>query len=199
MSTSIGGFVVLGAFAVIALLVLGASIWLFRWAWKSDDKGPAIRGGAFVGAGCILVTCAGCPAVLLPVFIQAREAAKRTECRNNVDFLAYALLMYANDNNDRLPLSNWTDSLFEYTGDHEVFKCPVLKQPFGYTFNAALVGKKVSDIQQPALVPLVFDGPGVQNSVGDLSLIQFRHLKDQACIGYIEGEAKSLTVDTVTR
>ena len=100
-----------------------------------------------------LVTCAGCPAVLLPVFIQAREAAKRTECRNNVDFLAYAMLMYANDNNDRLPLSNWTDSLFEYTGDHEVFKCPVLKQPFGYTFNAALVGKKVSDIQQPALVP----------------------------------------------
>ena len=54
-------------------------------------------------------------------------------------------------------------------------------------------------LRQPALVPLVFDGPGVQNSVGDLSLIQFRHLKDQACIGYIEGEAKSLTVDAVTR
>ncbi|MGA2658731.1 MAG: prepilin-type N-terminal cleavage/methylation domain-containing protein [Verrucomicrobiota bacterium] len=47
-------------------------------------------------------------ALLLPALAQARERAKRTQCKNNQRQFTLALLMYGNDNKDRLPAHDQT-------------------------------------------------------------------------------------------
>jgi prepilin-type N-terminal cleavage/methylation domain-containing protein/prepilin-type processing-associated H-X9-DG protein len=42
-------------------------------------------------------------AMLLPALARAKEQARRTQCKSNEHQLGLATLMYANDNNDRLP------------------------------------------------------------------------------------------------
>ena len=42
-------------------------------------------------------------AILFPVFAQAKEAAKKTQCLSNQKNLSLAILMYANDSDDTFP------------------------------------------------------------------------------------------------
>jgi type II secretory pathway pseudopilin PulG len=42
-------------------------------------------------------------AMLLPALTRAKEQAKRTQCKSNLHQLGLATLMYANDNQDKLP------------------------------------------------------------------------------------------------
>ncbi len=46
-------------------------------------------------------------AILFPVFAQAKEAAKKTQCVSNLKQEGTGLVLYANDNDDNLPSSNW--------------------------------------------------------------------------------------------
>jgi prepilin-type N-terminal cleavage/methylation domain-containing protein/prepilin-type processing-associated H-X9-DG protein len=46
-------------------------------------------------------------AILFPVFAQAREKARAATCQSNLRQLALAVLMYANDNDEKLPNSNY--------------------------------------------------------------------------------------------
>lgn len=180
---------IIAAALLFVLLVLGAAVWLIRWAWKNDGNSAAMRAGAYVGGGCILLSCAGCPAVLLPVFYQAREAAQRTQCMQNVSEVSRALQMYAADNDDRLPADHWCDAIANSL-DPTYFACPSLKNPFGYMFNRDLVAKIMSAIAEPDKVPMVFDGPGGKNSVGPASEAQRRHVKGQAAFGFASGAVR---------
>jgi prepilin-type N-terminal cleavage/methylation domain-containing protein len=47
--------------------------------------------------------------MLLPALANAKEKASRTYCVNNNKQLALALLMYADDNADRMPWPNWAN------------------------------------------------------------------------------------------
>src|SRR5215471_18501865 len=42
-------------------------------------------------------------AMLLPALTRAKEQAKRSQCKSNLHQLGLATLMYANDNQDKLP------------------------------------------------------------------------------------------------
>jgi prepilin-type N-terminal cleavage/methylation domain-containing protein len=57
-------------------------------------------------------------AILFPVFAQAKDAAKKTQSLSNIKNLSLATLMYAGDNDDRLP---WTYT-FPYIGSNP-FSC----------------------------------------------------------------------------
>ncbi len=46
-------------------------------------------------------------AILFPVFAQAKEAAKKTQCVSNEKQAGTGLVLYANDNDDNLPSANW--------------------------------------------------------------------------------------------
>ena len=72
-------------------------------------------------------------AILFPVFAQAREKARQISCASNQRQLGMALLMYAQDNEERLPLAaypagtgfvTWHDILDPYTRNRQIWHCP---------------------------------------------------------------------------
>lgn len=75
-------------------------------------------------------------AMLLPALARAKEQAKRTQCKSNMHQLGLATLMYANDNQDKLPdLMNrglWFWDMYRVTATNllenvkraDIFYCP---------------------------------------------------------------------------
>ncbi|HWD41995.1 MAG TPA: DUF1559 domain-containing protein [Fimbriimonas sp.] len=82
-------------------------------------------------------------AILFPVFAQAKEAAKKTQCLSNMKQMATALYMYANDYDDMLCQTSWESSnttqpfnpggqyqihwsflMQPYIKNYDMFKCP---------------------------------------------------------------------------
>lgn len=81
-------------------------------------------------------------AILFPVFAQAREAARKTQCLNNLKQLGTGLMMYAEDYDERLPAWNfstlgtnpvfqsgwaysmWAPAVQPYIKNYGVFQCP---------------------------------------------------------------------------
>ncbi|MCE5200019.1 MAG: prepilin-type N-terminal cleavage/methylation domain-containing protein [Armatimonadota bacterium] len=99
-------------------------------------------------------------AILFPVFLKAKQAANTTRCANNCKQLGIGFMMYAQDNNNKLPhafqtgkvrgkfLQNqtpptliWADMIFKYVKNYDTFMCPSHKETwksaheFGYAMN----------------------------------------------------------------
>jgi len=80
--------------------------------------------------------------MLFPVFARAREKARETNCMSNLKQIGVALVMYASDYEDYLPLANEypaspppadgyhqgppsiVDILFPYCKNTQIFRCP---------------------------------------------------------------------------
>ena len=73
-------------------------------------------------------------AILLPVFAQAREKGRQTQCLSNERQIATAILMYTQDYSETLPpvvtwnatkqYVLWPDEITRYLNDDQVFMCP---------------------------------------------------------------------------
>lgn len=79
-------------------------------------------------------------AILFPVFAQAREKARQTACLSNTKQIGTALMMYAQDYDEILPISTyapwcgrsvndfrspkWMDMLYPYIKNTAAFTCP---------------------------------------------------------------------------
>ena len=74
----------------------------------------------------IIGTLAG---ILLPVLSRARESARRTQCMSSLKQIGMALIMYANENNEKFPSSSTSamESLSllypDYVSDSRTFNC----------------------------------------------------------------------------
>ncbi|MEI6431534.1 MAG: DUF1559 domain-containing protein, partial [bacterium] len=75
-------------------------------------------------------------AILFPVFAQAREKARSISCLSNDKQLGLALMMYAQDNDERYPFGHvndadaegdaqsWVDSVQPYVKSRLLHRCP---------------------------------------------------------------------------
>src|SRR5437773_7540417 len=77
-------------------------------------------------------------AILFPVFAQTREKARQANCQSNLKNLALAILMYAQDYDEHLPLYNypqptggnlrWGALIEPYVKNLQIFICPSARQ-----------------------------------------------------------------------
>jgi len=89
-------------------------------------------------------------AILMPVFAQAREAARATMCRSNLKQLGTAVAMYVQDYDEAMPFNYhyltgggqlwwWEDDVQPYVKNWNVFQCPS-KSPHVTNSTARPVG-----------------------------------------------------------
>ena len=99
-------------------------------------------------------------AILFPVFAQAREAARKTACINNLKQMGTGLLMYSQDYDEELPpawigypsvpfpgYARWMDVVQPYVKNGQIFSCPsstakYAEVPAGGTVNGSGVADK---------------------------------------------------------
>src|SRR5450432_996851 len=77
-------------------------------------------------------------AILFPVFAQAREKARQTACASNMRQMGMAVMLYAQDCDERLPLAasltptgflNWHDFVDPYVKNKQIWVCPSTDLP----------------------------------------------------------------------
>ncbi len=79
-------------------------------------------------------------AILFPVFAKAREKARQSSCQSNLKQLGLAVTQYAQDYDERYPLTwgggfFWRDNIAPYIKNTQVFYCPSYNTVIGYASN----------------------------------------------------------------
>ena len=141
-------------------------------------RGPMIWVIAAIAVGgcCVLIL----PAVLLPVFVQAKENKARSDCSHYMRQMGETMSLYAADFDDHLPPADWMDSTYRHMPREKFLHCPAVgTDEYGYALNDELVGRSRSEIKD-ANTPMVFDSTLTgRNAVGELDTLPNpgRHLK----------------------
>jgi prepilin-type N-terminal cleavage/methylation domain-containing protein/prepilin-type processing-associated H-X9-DG protein len=102
-------------------------------------------------------------AILFPVFAQAREKARQTQCTSNTKQIGLAILMYTSDFDGILPQSMGTPpNMFDiaarmmpYVKSRAVFTCPDSPQPIGMMQVKQLGCGPVGSCVQPPNDPCI--------------------------------------------
>ena len=131
------------------------------------------RGFTLIELLVVIAIIAILAAILFPVFARAREQARRTSCASNMKQIGLALMQYAQDYDERLPLFSlsdtsyqgylgyagadgprWADMLFPYIKSTQVFDCPstnkkLAKYPGGNYFDISTYSYGYVSASQP--------------------------------------------------
>jgi prepilin-type processing-associated H-X9-DG protein len=135
---------------------------------------------------------------LMPgVFMAAREKAKQAQCMSNLKQLALATLMYAQDNDEALPVAeHWEEALRPYfRGDGRVLHCPVADGKGGYAMNANLSGVRLARVAEPYRTVMFFDSDsdlGCANDGGTSLPNPGRHL-ERNVVAFVDGHAEAVS------
>jgi len=91
------------------------------------------RGFTLIELLVVIAIIAILAAILFPVFARAREKARQSSCQSNLKQLALAMLMYAQDYDERMPM-RWVergsddiyipDLIYPYVKNAQLFECP---------------------------------------------------------------------------
>jgi hypothetical protein len=175
--------VILVAMAGIMVWLLWGAIRARHWAWPWRALSGAI--------GIVLLLFFAMLAAVLQHGLEDARAVRYTFCRMNLMNIGRAIQMYASENDDRAPLSNWTDALAGYAG-RDPYRCPMTDSPYAFTMNPEFVGAIFPGPRPTA--PVVFDGPGGRNSVGGVEFAVYRHEDGTAQFLLASGWVKALRV-----
>lgn len=100
---------------------------------------------------------------------ESRKRLATGDCQSNLKQLGLALMMYAQDYDDRLPpAQRWTEVLYPYVKNESVFKCPAAPElECGYAYNRVLSMKLMRQVQSPAEAVSLFDSTIGKKNVAD--------------------------------
>ena len=113
------------------------------------------RGFTLIELLVVIAIIAILAAILFPVFAQARESARKTQCTSNAKQIGTAIQMYTQDYDEILPHgghggpapNRWHTIVEPYTKNRGIFKCPsappqwnTTTRPGGYGCNVNLMG-----------------------------------------------------------
>ena len=148
----------------------------------------ASRGFTLIELLVVIAIIAILAAILFPVFARAREKARQTSCLSNIKQTGLAIIMYAQDYDERLPRHcyqprpapafgdyPWSYAVQPYVKNTQIFMCPSnsgwrneTKCCGGYTYNlsttdsAGTVGctnQKMAKIRRPAGLIMITEAP----------------------------------------
>jgi prepilin-type processing-associated H-X9-DG protein len=120
--------------------------------------------------------------ILMPALFRVRQIAFRTVCDQNMSGLGMAMLIYANDYDDKFPTqTEWCDLLMKYTEvPAEGFRCRgALEGPCNYAMNKNLENFSKGDAP-PDIVTLFETYPG-WNQVGGPEMLTTDNHQDEGC------------------
>jgi type II secretory pathway pseudopilin PulG len=150
-----------------------------------------------VGCGCLgMFGVVLLPALLFPVFSQAREKARQRSCQSNIRQINLAISMYTQDYDEHYPKADrWVDLCEDYLKMGSMFQCPSRgRNPsgYGYAFNSDLSEKTVKSISDLVSTPTVFDSTSMGRNATDAGTSlpnPPRHLSGNN-VGYADGAAR---------
>lgn len=166
---------------------------------KYEGKGIAIAGTILSGVSFAFLSIF--LAILFPVFAQAREKAKETICMTNQRYLSRAMLLYAEDHDQKLPSKNdWSDLILPYCSDKKLFHCPssTSKANGGakttdYAYNMHCSQLKIVKVNMPSITPMIFDSKNSKwNQSGGDELVACRH-GNKTVMAFMDGHVESKT------
>ena len=147
------------------------------------------RGFTLIELLVVIAIIAILAAILFPVFAKAREKARQASCQSNEKQALLAVLMYAQDYDEKFPLG-WNDLAWgswriedlvqPYVKNTQLFLCPSNANPTyargtlgsvtSYMFNAYIVGGNsaiaIGQVQSPATTVLMSDGGAYATATG---------------------------------
>jgi len=168
---------------------------------KYEGKGIAITGTILSGVsfGFLFVFLS----ILFPILAQAREKAKEVSCITNQRYLSRAMLLYAQDHNETLPLKkDWCDLITPYLKDGNVFHCPSAGpiangggKSTSYAYNSHCNHLNIIKVNMPSITPLTFDAKNSKwNQSGGDELVACRHI-NKTVISFVDGHVESKTAE----
>ncbi|MFN7172935.1 MAG: hypothetical protein ACK4P3_09165, partial [Fimbriimonadaceae bacterium] len=123
-------------------------------------------------------------------------------CLQNMALLQVSMNMYAAENDQTYPVSDWMDHALPYLPGQTALYCPTARSEdpsaFGYALNKQTAGKAISEFERPQFIALVFDSENTEyNAIAPLStMTRDRHVGQEgfegANVAFITGSAMFL-------
>jgi prepilin-type processing-associated H-X9-DG protein len=131
-------------------------------------------------------------AVLVPMFINARNTARESTCACSMKMLWLAFDQYTQDYNGKLPPADkWSDAVNPYAKySSDLFNCPEPKpNTCDFSFSSKLDRKVIKKIPNPTTTPMLFESDGGWNSALPITKAVPRHFGGYNCC-YVDGHVK---------
>lgn len=125
-------------------------------------------------------------AIFFPVFNNAKQAARRTQCVANQRQLGLLVIMAAGDNNDILPSSRQMHKEFLHQG--KIMHCPAdtSDMAMDYGYNPWVAGLPIQDLSDPSTVEIIADCANDSGVIFGWKDIALRH-RDGAIYTFADG------------
>ncbi len=168
---------------------------------RVKNSGGRLGGGGLALAGTIvsgifLVMLPILAAMLLPALASAKSKAQEINCMNNEKQLALAVLIYSNDNTNRMPpAAKWCDAIKPSVGSDMIFRC-VAADPSSrcdYAFNSKLDGLELGKANPQTVMIFESDTGWNANGGSELLPAKARHLRKFYVVAFVDGHVEAVT------